>query len=342
MNSQQQQTGPSHSGAALIGVHELAEFVFCPRAGLLEFENRHQDVGLEDRELVHRLDYLPDFDAQAIEAALEAKWKEIWKFLTWAPLAVVVAVVVGLFINRTLGWLLALSGAFPGYWLWRQIRDVATLAARFRAGTEASGQEPDMSRHEIQPVNWWSLLKAGFSSVEYDGPHEDPALGLIGAPWRVLHRDSLRIPVFRKISGKPELHAQHRVRMAAYAHLVTTAEGGQSPYGVVLFGRGYDGVAVPFLPQGLAEVRECLARLREMLAIVEHQKLSPEVPAESICANCHWGRPIVCGGSESNFASAQYRTKGNDKRIYSSRCGDRYRWVPPHKIALAKGLREPE
>ena len=65
-----------------IGVHVLTEFIFCPRAGVIAFEQKRIDSG-EEIDGAPRLDYLPDFEIELIEAALQKTWSGIWALLTW-------------------------------------------------------------------------------------------------------------------------------------------------------------------------------------------------------------------------------------------------------------------
>ena len=77
-------SGGSHSDADMaaqdatpwIGVHVLTEFIFCPRAGLIAFEQQRIDPG-EEIDGAPRLDYLPDFEIELIEAALQKTWSGI-------------------------------------------------------------------------------------------------------------------------------------------------------------------------------------------------------------------------------------------------------------------------
>ena len=59
-----------------IGVHVLTEFVFCPRAGVVAFEQERDDSG-QDIDTPPRLDFLPDFSVRLIEDTLQKTWNRI-------------------------------------------------------------------------------------------------------------------------------------------------------------------------------------------------------------------------------------------------------------------------
>lgn len=326
-----------------IGVHVLTECMFCPRAGVIAFEQKRIDSG-EDIDGAPRLDYLPDFQIELIETALQKTWSGIWALLTWTPPVVLITGIAGLLVDWRI-WLILIP---LGLWLLRTLfsrfRDVLKLSARRRAAQAATPQEPDPDSTQSQPVNWWSLLKCGFTPVEYEDAHEDASWHLAGRPWRVLHKGSQRIPVFRKRCGEPKVYPQHVARLAAYCHVVEESEGGSAPYGVILFGNGYDGVTVPNSAENQQAFRNELMRARRLLQAVQKEGLMPDVPTRStVCHDCWLGRPRMHrkGITDTHLDGQQlpaHRTRGEDQRIYHSICGDRFRWVPPHDRAAAKGL----
>ena len=326
-----------------IGVHVLTEFVFCPRAGVIAFEQRRIDTG-EEIDGSPRLDYLPDFEIELIEVALQKTWSGIWALLTWTPPVVLITGIAGFLLDWRL-WLILV--AF-GVWLFRRLfvhlRDVLKLSARLRAARAATPKEPDPDSTESQPVNWWSLLKCGFTPVEYQDPHEDASWHLAGKPWRVLHKGAHRIPVFRKRWGKAEVYPQNVARMAAYCHVIEKAEGSSAPYGIILFGNGYDGVTIPNSAGNQESFRQALTRARRLVEAVQTEGLMPDLPVRStVCHACRLGLPRVYrkGITDTELDGRQlpaYRTRGEDRRVYHSICGDRFRWVPPHDVAAARGL----
>ena len=331
------------NAASWINAHVLAESMYCPRAGMMAFEHKQADRGQElDRS--PRLDYLPDFSVEMIEAGLNRASNAVWRSLTWTPPVVLIAIIAGRLDGRP-WWLILIPAAlFGGRWLYRKLCEVVELSRRLRAAHAALPEEPNPDSTQMQPVNWWSLLKAGFSSVEYEDSHEDPDRHFSGRPWRVLHKGSLRVPVFRKRSGKHEVRRQHVVRMAAYCHLLETCEGGQSPYGIVLFGDGYEGLTVPCSGENREAFAQSLDNARTLIEAVRSGGLMPDTPPGNTCCACPLGRPRVHrpGMTDTHLNGKQvapFRTRGADQRLYHSPCGDRFDWVPPHESALEKGLR---
>ena len=330
-------------GAAWIGVHVLTEFLFCRRAGLITFEQQRTDTG-EEWDDGPRLDFLPDFSFDLIERVLQATWNDIWKKLTWTPPILLLVFIASLLIHWGILLSLIPMALWLGVWLLGKLGNVFELSRRLQIAREAIPQEPAADSAEMQPVNWWGLLKSGFQPQQYEGAHEVSAWQLCGHPWRVLVKGSLRIPVFRKRRGKPEIYPQHKARMTAYCRLLEESEGGQSPYGVVLFGYGYDGVAIPNTGEHRQLLAEGLRDTRQLLMDVTTAGLMPDIPRPAnVCHNCPLGRPHSYrpGESETVLNGVQlpaYRTRGEDRRQYHSICGDRFRWVPPHDRAGEKRL----
>ena len=89
-------------------------------------------------------------------------------------------------------------------------------------------------------------------------------------------------------------YPQHVARLAAYCHVVEKSEGGSAPYGVILFGNGYDGVTVPNSAENQQAFRNELVRARRLVQAVQKGGLMPDVPARStVCHDCWLGRPRV-------------------------------------------------
>jgi hypothetical protein len=216
----------------------------------------------------------------------------------------------------------------------RKFAHVSDLSARLQLEEQAALERPDPDSHGSEAVNWWSLLKTGFEVLEYEDPHEDPSLRLSGRPWRVLRDGSMRIPVFRKRNGKPELKGQHYARMAAYCHLVEVAEDKSAPYGIVLFADGYSGVTVPNSDNNAELFFDGLKRARQTIRSLRADPQGPDEPHDTgRCLRCPHGYPTVCKQSE-----AKRPTQGTNGRLYRSPCGERFDWVPPHEVAAEKGI----
>lgn len=336
--------GSAHAAAPWIGVHVLSEFVFCPRAGVLTFEMGVEDTG-EERDHVPPLDYLPDFELELIEERLQHAWQQVAR-LTAAAVAVgLVLWGAAVAIDPVFYLVLLASGGWFLKAVIEQGKAIVTHARLREAALHAHPQVPDPESDQLQAVNWWSLLKAGFTPIEYAGAHRDTEWRLAGRPWRVLELGSLRIPVFRKVWGEPELYPQHFVRMAAYCRVIEQSEGGRSPYGIILFGHGYDGCTVPHSEPHRQTLREELDKAGQLLAAVQQHNQRPDTPRSlTVCKGCPLGKPRVHipGKTEikiNGHVRPAHTTKGTDRKPYHSPCGDRFDWVPPHELAVTKGIR---
>jgi len=330
-------------GEPWIGVHVLTEFEYCHRAGLIAHEQGLGDTG-EDLLRGPRLDYLWNYDIQLLEEGLQRTWVEVGRLGGWGGLVLGTLAIVGWLDDGRIFWGVALAAFWWLRQLIRKFRVIAELSQRRDAALHAAARTPDPRADYSQPVNWWELLKAGFTPVEYEDPHRDLERRLAGKPWRVLHRGSLRIPVFRKRHGKPRLAPQHFMRMVAYCQLIEVAEGGEAPFGIVLFGDGYDGATVPNLPAHQQVFEDLLVKARQVIRVVKEAQVSPDPPADrKPCEACPIGRPRthrpgITDTVLEGRALKPYLTEGEDQRLYHSPCGDRFHWVPRHDRARAKGL----
>ena len=221
--------------AEWLGAHVVSAACFCPRAAAISHHRGANDIG-QDLDYTPPLDYLPNYEVNEMERALDQCWVELGMALVGIFLAFVITIVLAAVVDARFWFVFGASCIWAGRHVYTSMVDIITLYRRLRESRDAQAARPIEDYELPQPVNWWRLVKSGFTPVEYEDPHEDPQLRLAGRPWRVLHDGSLRIPVFRKWQGKTELGDQQVARVVAYCHLIETAEGGTSPYGVVLFG----------------------------------------------------------------------------------------------------------
>lgn len=326
-----------------IGVHVLTEFVFCPRAGIVAHEQRRNDPG-QDVDAARRLDYLPDFSVREIQDALQRTWTRIWYGLALGLLAGITLLLMTFHVDWIVTVCIVAIGVRPSTrWFWSRCCDVVTLHRRLRAAVDAQPDEPDSALMAIQPVNWWSLRKAGFSVIRYEDAYHGNEAKLSGHPWRILQKGPLRIPVFRKRQGTPEVYPQHFVRMAAYCHLIETCEGAESPYGIVLFEDGCDGLTVPNSSANQQLFVAALLRARRIMESLDSEVGVPDRPPSTVCRACPVGRPVqyIPGLTDTvvkDRTVQPYLTRGHDRRLYHSPCGDRFDWVPPHECARGRKL----
>ncbi len=223
------------------------------------------------------------------------------------------------------------------------MRSVLMLVDSREQARKAQPVEPPEDLAKQVTINWWELLKSGFDSIRLQEILRDEESRLAGKPWRVLRKGSLRIPVIRIAEESYEgarywIYRQHEIRLAAYAHLIVTCEGGQSPYGIVLFGSTYQGAAVPINTGLQASLGETLADFRVALSAAQ-QGVTPSAPESNLCTACPFGRPEkVVRNTPNPGAKKIYGRTGQDGVFYHSECGDHFSWVPPHALAKKKRL----
>ena len=141
------------TGDPWLNVHAVAEFVFCPRAGLLAHENQRDE---RDDELP-AMDILPKFALAAIERALiELRSKIVSDVCIFMDLALSGPVI--LMLNQY--WLLvfvAVGMVFYSHRLLNLISDAMVLLRRRHAAINSTCNEPDPDPDSatavMEPVN---------------------------------------------------------------------------------------------------------------------------------------------------------------------------------------------
>ena len=303
-----------------VSVSLLGECLFCNRAGRFQHELSLEDTGEEgDIQPPRRGWYRPPFSIAEIEREIAALRPRVrTRFIVAA-----VAFVVGyLLLNPqtvVLSGVLFLGGAIAVVQALRALIAFTALGDLLKQARAAEKGEPDPNKHEPQDVNWWSLLAKGFEVHRYEDKLSEPEWRITGKPWRVLQRGNQRVPVFRKRNEERKVFRQHFARVAAYAYLIELTTGAEVPYGIVLLGSSYRGLAVAIDHGSKKPFFDGLARAREIIRSGE-QQAGPDSPTR--CRACPWGKPMTT----------------NRGITYRSPCGDRYAWVPPHQKALLKRL----
>lgn len=318
-----------------LGVHALTEFIFCPRAGIIAWETGARDTGAD--ETPPRLDYLPRFDIRLMEEELNSRLNRFW-LLSAFFLAGVATLALGVFHGVVAGILAGAVGIIAaGVFAFRELAAVITLIGLVREAKNSKPLEPSSPLIEVEEVNWWELLAAGFISKRYDDDDllRDDELKLLGKPWRVLARGNLRIPVFLQRRPTDRLYPQHFARIAAYCHLVEYATDFESPYGIVLHAGKYSGFAVPNSMHATAQLQRGLDEARTAILALKREHRIPSAPAASLCKNCPLARPQIYrrGLRQLLFGNALRRNPfpaSGGKKKFCSDCGDRFRWLPPH------------
>ena len=329
----------------LLSVHALGQYVFCHRSAILAVERGdQQDVD----EPLPRLTYLPNFDRERIEELLKRRLGELGlsTLLSVSMICLILAGTLGQNKGLVYPALFALIACLM--WFSSLTVTIFQLAIRRQAAIRAEAREPDPQIIEIQKVSWWAMLKAGFEPVNYLRPFQHPELPLEGCPWRVLERDSVRIPVIRsggdKLgSRKGQLYGKHQIRLVAYA-LLLEAIGYEVPYGLVFPRDSAVGLAMPITGQLRAQTRHTLQEFVRKLRESQQRHIEPNVPENrQRCAHCPHGQPKAIRAHEIEHA----RKSGNrvvvllnaSNRAFHCDCGDRFGTVPPHDDSIRLGLR---
>jgi hypothetical protein len=155
------------------------------------------------------------------------------------------------------------------------------------------------------------------------------------------------IPVFFRLPGA--LKRQHYVRIAGYCQLIEHCERVRSPYGLVVEKGSYVAHVLKNTQNCQSELRKVLRAAQEIIRRAAVDGDDPLPPKSSgPCMKCHVGFPrlhrvgeteLVCNGEPVE----PRRLLGVDRRIYHSKCGDRFWWVPQHnRMAEKKMVRYPE
>jgi CRISPR/Cas system-associated exonuclease Cas4 (RecB family) len=326
-----------------LSVHGLSEFAFCPRAGLCLYEQDFED-GQPEAEA--DLYFLPIHEPQELQLVLETLMRQ-FMWILFGGLGVFVLLLGGAWY---VGWvslwlapvavlLLTVWGLYDrGYWVYK-------AQQHLEMWRQAKPEMPDPDSPKIQDVDWRNLIASEATIVRPPAAYEDPAWKLGARPWRILEYGDLRIPVFNHRTPWKDLFHQHVVRMAAYCHLLEITEGAESPYGVIVKGKTFAAVTVPNTSRTRAVFREALIAARRTIRESEEINACPPEPGnEGICRDCHFGWPIRLQGEERflrHGAPIEPKAVKDEKKTkYHSHCGDRFRWLPQHRGAVAMDLSE--
>ena len=308
----------------------LAEYTFCPRAGILTHEGSYSDA----EEELPSLALLPWYEQAAIEEAYNHALYVLFAF----PVGLVAGVVILslLLMGHVLYpyLLLGLTGVwlvFAGkaYLRWREIGDRLLLA---RLATECN---PVPGKHAFQPVDWWGLLLAGYEVRRPESALHDERWKLSGKPRRILQKGTMSIPVHRIRKPEGPILPQHIVRVMAHCHLIETTEGANSPFGVILFGNTYQGMTVPNTNENRQRFYTALERARAAITESDAREREPPEPVTgNICNACHYGRPRPIALEEKTTQYGEPLNPvmfHNGKKVFHCDCGDRFKWKPEHE-----------
>lgn len=323
-----------------VSVSTVAEYVYCARAGLLSHERRSKDRGEEER----TYDALPRYEREAIEQAFTRRFK-LWfvslvVFLTVSFVAVwttpdqgawrIVAIVIAAMA------LLALAYRIVGL-----TQELVVLLWRRHSAFSGVEREFNLDDGEIQPVVWWDFYASGFQSQQLE-PMLDEKWKLEGKPWRVLIKGSEYIPVFKARKAHETPKPQHIARIMAYCHLMLATQDRVSPFGVILYGKSYEGVAVPNDERYRNRFHAALLAVRKMVR--ESKAKPPDIPDQTAkCSACPLGYPrriekLQPTMQDGAALDPKILWSNHGKRFHCD-CGDRFGWRPPHQRSEELDLR---
>ncbi len=320
-----------------LGVHVITEFLFCPRAGVIAHESEESDRGQDTRPI--RLGYLPRYDQARIAEAIGRITMYLIGGVVGGLLSIGLCGILTLTVSPTflIGcWLLLLVlvvGVATGCWA------LVVLTHRHSRAAGAKPKEPKFDGDNPTAADWWGLIAAGFELRIWPDPLEDSEWKLAGRPWRVLVRGETYVPVFLRNSDNRKLHKQHFARMAAYCQLLQRQAGGESPFGVILYAKTQDAVAIPNSGAAHRALADGAAGMRRLLPNLKGG-LQPEPPAdESICRGCPNGAMQVYQEIPQRSEDQPPFLEKSRGKHYHCVCGDRFRATPPHRSAIALGIK---
>ncbi len=319
---------------AIIHVHTLGEFSYCPLAGLLAYKQQGQS-GYDELLRIPNLGFEPIFD----HALLVEERNRLQQALAINSCALFVAILTLVLIAKLISFPLGVSlslGTLPLIVVvGRGVQALVNILAQLESYEHSLPQEIDFSNESIQPITWWGLVKSGLRTTVRRIPLEDRESALVGKPNRVLEDNGIRhLPVIvHRHSATAELKVSpsHLVKLAAYAHLIQLNQRAKADWGIVIDSKTLSGFAVPISNHHLTEMHDRLAELHSLVG----SGGSVAKPPEWKCRKCHRGKPrrYVAGVSETIIHGVKLipRLSPNSagEGVHSD-CGDENRWRPPH------------
>lgn len=323
----------------ILGVHLLTEFAFCSRAGLCTRETTTED----EPEPPANLNFLPDLDDEEIRQAIRLRGIRGLGFAAVSLVALTLALGLRHLAVGDWPWIALLVATTSLVGCLHACLDAAILIQRLWAAQRAKPGEPDMNGPEEQPVEWWSLRKVGYEPIKLQDRLIDETLGVSGKPWRVLRLGSKRIPVFRRDDDGP-VRFQHRLRIAAYCHLLRVCEGAEAPFGILLNRATRRGIAILNSPESALKMLVPELEWTRRVILDSEKGNKPPRPKPSLCRGCPHGKPVeVASDGEQIFVSQGVplpiiARRSHNGRQFHCHCGDRFEDIPPHEKAIRLGL----
>ena len=321
----------------ILGVHILTQFIYCPLAGLAQYEDKRTDR--HDGQ-APRKDYLPEYDREEIRRVYNEYVQQI-KVVSLMYLAFVITSLIGWWLFSWWYAVVLAAGSFVVVCVgWDKVRAAVILHQRRNEYLRAQPADLSIPLREDTNLNWWGLLKSGFDLFEGE-KLTDHKLKITGRPFRVLRKGGLTIPVFYYTGDAAEVRYRDRARIAAYCRLLTENEGCESPYGIILRTGSYTATAVPNDDRAQGILRKELPRARRVIQDSLEER-DPDKPGDSQnCRTCPLGKPLLYDPRrESHFqydVPIRPKPRSYKGRSFHSQCGDRFGWTPPHQRAIRFG-----
>lgn len=313
-----------------VSVHSIAEYEFCPRAGLLAYENKRGD----DDDEPPAFDILPRFELEAIERVLSERRRKFFRFL-WIFLSLAIGGPIASKLQQpAILVLIGVGMVFVSYRILNVAWDIVELLKQRHIALTSRCPEPDPYFEDLQPVNWFGLLNLGFESIRLQEALCDRGWKFDGKPWRILRKGSLSIPVFRTRSPQETPGPQQIAKIMAYCRLVSVSLQVECPYGIILTSNDCSGFAVPNHARFRKRFHDSLVAIRQLALASEH-KSEGAVPYDVRgCIACPLGapRPVSRGLRVRRFGIPipVYRVRNSYGQACHSDCGDRFQWTPPY------------
>ncbi len=309
-----------------LSVHAVAEYTFCPRAGLLAYENKRADPD----DAPPAFDTLPRFEIQAIEVELARHYQRLLRWL-WSVLVIAASSPIAVYLRQY--WYLVLAGVALVYLTHQSLSVLMVLQELLRRRKtllEGRCEEPDPYSEIMQPTNWFGLLNRGFESRDVKEALRDHDWNLEGKPWRILHKGSLSIPVFRTRSPQEAPRESQIVKIMAYCRLSSVVFGSECPYGIILTSEDYSGFVVPNCERFRTDFHNSLVALRHLAEAAEQRSESNVAYDSRKCSRCPLGKPrSVSLGQRVVRFGAPIPPFPSSHDMHSD-CGDRFQWDPPY------------
>lgn len=165
-----------------LSVSLLSEFVFCPRAGVIQHEAKQEEDSEDFRDPLRSA--LPWSPLRVVYSLgqLNQQLNNAHHAVLWSWVAVAITILVGRLWWPVWGLLLVavpLAALYSARWC-------VIFFMRYLPARWAHATIPDPNHPESQPARWWSLINAGFQPIVSSARFEDEEWRLVGNPWRIL------------------------------------------------------------------------------------------------------------------------------------------------------------